>query len=825
MAIKKSELYSSLYQACDNLRGGMDPSQYKNYILTLLFVKYVTDKFKDDPYGDVTVPEEGSFETFANLRGNKNIGQGMDVALQALAEANPKLTDIFREVHFNDPAKLGDGQEMVDKLTNLINIFLRPEFDFKNNKASGDDILGDAYEYLMRKFAVDSGKSKGQFYTPGEASRVLAGVLGIATIRQRPEGWTIYDCACGSGSLLIRAADTAPVPNVAIYGQELDVMTAGLAKMNLVLHNRATGEIRQGNTFAEPKFFVPGSNDQELQTFDFAVVNPPFSHKTWTNGMKPYGRFDGYQTMPPEKNGDYAWLMHVLKSLNSTGRAAVILPLGVLFRGNAEGLIRREMIDRGYIEGVIAMPPNIFYGTGIPACILVVSKAGADQRTGIFMVDASRDFVKDGNKNRLRERDIYKIVTTYNSRIEEPHYSRFVPNSEIKDEKNGYNLNVPRYIESGVTEDIQSIDGHLNGGIPEADIDALSTYWQEFPSLKDALFAPCRDGFLQLRGEAATLRDTIRGNEDFTAYSSKVDAAWTRWSDEAEKTLTSITSDVTPKSFIAPLAERLFPAFDSLKLLDKYDVYEVLLAYWNETMSDDVYAIVTDGYEAGREWANIEEETYNKKKKETKKKIIGWEGRIIPKAVLDRVYFSKEVDAIAVARVAAESAAAAFEEYIETETEEGGVLFEYITKAEEGKESDDSKVKLEKKRLATDFKKLKKRQPHEAETKRLAEYFDLEKEKKATAAKVKILLAELDALEKAKYSALTVEELKRLIVREKWLYTLESGIQEIYTVVSNRLSERITELADRYAETLSDLTAEGETLEAAFFANLKEMGY
>lgn len=824
MAIKKSELYSSLYQACDNLRGGMDPSQYKNYILTLLFVKYVTDKFKDDPFGDVTVPADGSFDKFAELRGKKSIGQDMDIALQTLAEANPKLTDIFREVHFNDPTKLGNGQEMVDKLTKLVNIFLRPEFDFKNNKASGDDILGDAYEYLMRKFAVDSGKSKGQFYTPGEASRVLAGVLGIADIRQRPEGWSIYDCACGSGSLLIRAADTASVPNVSIFGQELDVMTAGLAKMNLVLHNRATGDIRQGNTFAEPKFFEPGTNDQVLQTFDFAVVNPPFSHKTWTNGMKPYGRFDGYQTMPPEKNGDYAWLMHVLKSLKSTGRAAVILPLGVLFRGNAEGSIRREIIDRGYIEGIIAMPGNIFYGTGIPACILVVSKLDADKRTGIFMVDASRDFVKDGNKNRLRERDIHKIVTTYNGRIEEPHYSRFVPNTEIKGARNDYNLNVPRYIDSGAVEDIQSVDGHLNGGIPDADIEALSGYWNEFPSLKKELFVELREGFGKLRVDVSELRAAIGGNEDFAAYSAKVMNAWKVWSDEAGKGFSSIPRDVAVKTFIAPFAERILDTFEPLKLLDRHDVYEVLLSYWNETMSDDVYAIGADGYEAGREWTNIEEETVNKKTREIKKKVVGWEGRIIPRAILDRVYFGKELSAIESARAAAESAAAAFDEFVEAETEEDGVLFEYVTKADDGKD-DDAKVKLEKKRLSSDFKRMKNDKGDDDETKRLAEYFDLEKRKKDTAKEVRRLSAELEDLEKAKYPELSLEELKSLIVGEKWLRTIGIGVSAVYTAVSNRLSERVAELAERYADTLSDLNAEGDRLEDEFAANLKAMGY
>lgn len=451
----------------------MDASQYKDYILTLLFVKYVTDKFKGVKYADITVPEGGSFDDLVALKGNKNIGEEMDKVIAKLAEAGENnLRGVIDNAHFNDEAKLGSGKEMVDKLTGLIAIFQRDEFNFKKNKASGDDILGDAYEYLMRHFATESGKSKGQFYTPAEVSRILAKVIGIDSIEERDEGYSVYDPACGSGSLLIRAADEAPF-EIAIWGQEKEVTTAGLAKMNLVLHNKAAGEIRAGNTFSAPRYFEEGSDDEVLKRFDFAVANPPFSLKNWTDGLKDYGRFDGYGDRPPEKNGDFAWLLHILKSLKSTGKAAVILPHGVLFRGNAEATIRKAIIDKGYIKGIIGLPANLFYGTGIPACIIIIDKADAAERKGIFMIDASHDFVKDGNKNRLRERDIYKIVTTFNQQItDDPKYARFVPNDEIK-KKNEYNLNIPRYIDSSTPEDLQDIDAHLHGGIPAADVDSI----------------------------------------------------------------------------------------------------------------------------------------------------------------------------------------------------------------------------------------------------------------------------------------------------------------------------------------------------------------
>lgn len=780
MAIKKSELYSSLYQACDNLRGGMDPSQYKNYILTLLFVKYVTDKFRDDPFGDVTVPVDGNFDTFAALRGNKDIGQGMDVALQKLAEANSKLTDIFKEVHFNDPTKLGNGKEMVDKLTNLVNIFMRSEFDFKNNKASGDDILGDAYEYLMRMFAVDSGKSKGQFYTPGEASRVLAGVLGIDQIKARPDGWSIYDPACGSGSLLIRAADLAPIPNVAIFGQELDVMTSGLAKMNLVLHNRATGDIRQGNTFSDPKFFVPNTNDQVLQTFDFAVVNPPFSLKAWTNGLKAFGRFDGYETLPPEKNGDYAWLMHILKSLKSTGRAAVILPLGVLFRGNAEGVIRKEIVARGYIEGIIALPANIFYGTSIPACVIVLDKAGARARTGIFMIDGSRDFIKDGNKNRLRERDIYKIVSTYVAREEIAHYSRFVSNGEIRE--NDFNLNIPRYIDSGSREDKQAIEAHLKGGVPSADVEALENYWRHFPELKDALFEPFRPGAYAMKVKREEIRKTILTSASFNAYAKQVDGAFNTWATRFDALLRGISAQTNAKTFVEAPAKGILEAFAPLDLIDKYDAYEALLSYWTTVMNDDVYLLTDGGFAAGREIDEIVEEKYNKKKKETTKRVIGWEGRLIPRELVAAEFFAPELKAIEKAKSEAEVAEAALEAYLEEHSGED--------------------AEIDEKELA-----------------------QKEKAKKSAAKNLKELEAALEAKVRGKYPKLTDEELKTLIVERKWKAELKKRIAANFAAVSNHLAERVLELAERYTDTLEALEARADGLSARLKENLRSMGY
>ncbi|MGH2543771.1 MAG: type I restriction-modification system subunit M, partial [Ardenticatenaceae bacterium] len=438
MPIKKSELYSSLWKSCDELRGGMDASQYKDYVLVLLFVKYVSDKYAGQRDALIVVPPDGSFADMAALKGDKEIGDRINKIIARLSEAND-LKGVIDVADFNNPDKLGRGKEMVDRLSNLVAIFENPGLDFSRNRAEGDDILGDAYEYLMRHFATESGKSKGQFYTPAEVSRIMAKVIDINQATSPSQ--TIYDPTCGSGSLLLKAADEAP-RGVTIYGQEMDNATAALARMNMILHDNPTAEIWKGNTLASPHFKNPAGG---LKSFDFVVANPPFSSKAWSNGFDPandeYGRFE--DGVPPNKNGDYAFLLHILRSLKSRGKGAVILPHGVLFRGNVEAEIRRKIIRRGYIKGIIGLPPNLFYGTGIPACIIVLDKENAAARTGLFMIDASKGFVKDGNKNRLRHQDIHKIVDLFNNQSELPKYSRMVSHAEIA--ANDYNLNIPRY--------------------------------------------------------------------------------------------------------------------------------------------------------------------------------------------------------------------------------------------------------------------------------------------------------------------------------------------------------------------------------------------
>ena len=565
MALKKSQLYSSLWRSCDELRGGMDASQYKDYVLTLLFMKYVSDRHAGRRDALIEVPAGGGFDDIAALKGAKDIGERINVIIRRFAEAND-LQGVIDQADFDDDSRLGSGREMQDRLSKLVAIF--EGLDFRANRAGGDDLLGDAYEYLMRHFATESGKAKGQFYTPAEVSRVMAQVIGIGPGTRQDQ--TIYDPTCGSGSLLLKAADQAP-NGITVYGQEMDNATWALARMNMILHGHETAELHRGNTLAAPHFKNP---DGGLKTFDFAVANPPFSAKAWSNGLDPahdeFGRFE--HGVPPARNGDYAFLLHLIKSLKTRrGKGAIILPHGVLFRGNREADIRRNLVRRGLVKGIIGLPPNLFYGTGIPACIVVIDKENAHARTGIFMVDASRGFRKDGNKNRLRAQDIHRIVDVFNRRTDVPRYSRMVPVSEIADPANDYNLNIPRYVDASAPEDLHDLDAHLNGGIPDRDLDALGAWWEVFPSLRAALFEGAgRPGYSRLRVDQSDIDAAIDGHPEVEQYRQQVTEVFDVWRDVHRPILRDLGSRDVPADVIDGLSENLLTCFADVPLIDPY---------------------------------------------------------------------------------------------------------------------------------------------------------------------------------------------------------------------------------------------------------------
>ncbi|MEO9256818.1 MAG: type I restriction-modification system subunit M, partial [Crocinitomicaceae bacterium] len=662
MAIKKSELYSSLWASCDELRGGMDASQYKDYVLTMLFVKYVSDKYAGNPMSLIEVPAGASFEDMVALKGQPDIGDRINKEILRPLFAANGLEGSMELADFNDDDKLGSDKEKVDRLSKLIAIFENPALNFKNNRAEDDDILGDAYEFLMRHFATESGKSKGQFYTPAEVSRILARVIDVD--KADKPSFTAYDPTCGSASLLMKVLEESP-NGLTIYGQEKDIATKGLAIMNMWLHGHPEAQIAGKNTIADPQF---KEKDGTLKRFDFVVANPPFSVKNWTSGIVPlddeFKRFQGYG-VPPEKNGDYAFLLHILASLKSTGKGAVILPHGVLFRGNAEAEIRQNIIERKWIKGIIGLPANLFYGTGIPACIIVIDKENAEDRKGIFMIDASKGYIKDGNKNRLREQDMHKIVDVFNFQKETTKFSRFVPFEEI--EKNEFNLNIPRYIDTQEEEDIQDLNAHLNGGIPAIDIDGLERYWEVYPNLRKELFAPLREGYVQLNVETATIKETIYNHAEFNAYSTNMEKVFESWKKEIYNDLQSITSTTAPKKFIHRISEALLKHYEGKALVSQYDIYQHIMNYWSETLKDDIYLIVEDGWKATVK--RILEK--NQKGKEIDK---GWTCDLIPKELVIKKYLASEQQALNDLEAELESVQAEIASYDEEHAGEEGLL-------------------------------------------------------------------------------------------------------------------------------------------------------
>ncbi len=787
MAIKKSELYSSLWKGCDELRGSMDASQYKDYVLVLLFVKYVSDKYAGQSDALIEVPEGGSFKDMLALKGDKEIGDKFNKIIARLAEVND-LKGVIDVADFNDSDKLGKGKDMQDRLSNLVAIFDTPGLNFSNNRAEGDDILGDAYEYLMRHFATESGKSKGQFYTPAEVSRIMAKVIGINDAKSQDQ--TIYDPTCGSGSLLLKAADEA-VTGITIYGQEMDNATAALAKMNMILHDNPTAEIWQDNTLSLPHF---KDRDGNLKQHDFVVANPPFSTKAWSNGFDPandlYERFaDG---IPPTKNGDYAFLLHIIRSLKSTGKGAVILPHGVLFRGNAEGAIRKNLIRKGYIKGIIGLPANLFYGTGIPACIIVVDKESASARTGLFMIDASKGFVKDGNKNRLRFQDIHKIVDVFNKQLEVLKYSRMVSVSEI--EGNDFNLNIRRYIDSSEPEDLQDIEAHLRGGIPNADIESMSAYWHVFPTLQKQLFdIGERAGYSAMKVIAAEVKPTIFSHPEFVSYTQSVSTLFQRWKANNIAQLKGISQESHPKQLIEQLSEDLLHTFDTVKLIDQYDVYQHLMSYWSDIMQDDAYLITADDWQTGNDASN----------------------GLIPTQLIIALYFSAERDAIEKYEAERDAVSSQMEEMDEEHGDEEGLLAD----------AKNDKGNLTKVSVNARLKEIKNDADVADERKQLNAYLALIEHESIASKKVKEAQKLLDAKVAAQYAKLNTDEIKTLVVEDKWLTTLAADVQSELDRVSQALTGRIKRLAERYAEPLPQLAADVAALNAKVDAHLTKMGF
>ncbi len=807
MAIKKSQLYSALWESCNALRGSMDASQYKDYVLIVLFVKYLSDK-AGQPGFRLKVPEGCSFKDFVSLKGDDHIGEKMNTKLEAIKEMNARQIGDLALPNFNDPTKLGSGRTMVDTLSKLIGVFENDALDFSHNRAADDDLLGDAYEYLMKNFAAESGKSKGQFYTPAEVSRVMAKLLRINELDRAEH--TIYDPTCGSGSLLLRALAEASNPRVSIFGQEKDSSTAALAKLNMLLHGISSADIKVDDTLADPQFKQYGM----VSTFDVCVANPPFSMKNWlASGMEndQYNRWTA-NLLPPAKCGDYAFLLHLIASMKpDEGRGACILPHGVLFRGNAEYDIRKHIVKQHYIKGIIGLPPNIFFGTGIPASIIIIDKKDKNSRKGIFFIDAKDGFKKDGAKNRLREQDIKRIVDAWDAQEPIDHYCRLVEWDEI--ERNDYNLNIPRYIQPKDTEIQHDIEAHLHGGLPAHDVDEMKEYWEACPSLKVSLFNREANGYFGLKPAKEDIAHSIENDPSYVSQSERFSALLNEWKTEITPQMKAVCQGARPKELIADWSASLLDkALVNSGLVDAYELYDVLLNYWADVMQDDCYMIANDGW-------TYPEVKATKPGKGDKKKAIMYDEIVcdlLPVNILLAEYFKAQTDEIADLSAQIEQKQSDMDALVEQNEE----AFTFDDETEDGKE-----LSVKPSDVKKAIKNAKIDGTSAEDLKLLQQWLDLSNEKDALGKTQKTKRIELTDAVVAKYAALTEDEIKSLVVERKWLASIVDGCEALMQNVTHQIASDVTTLSERYETTLGATETQVKDLEQQVLQSLKEMGF
>lgn len=815
-AIKKSQLYSTLWESCNALRGGMDASQYKDYVLVILFVKYISDRAKSGDPDLEEIPEGCTFDDFVKLKNKDNIGEEINKKLEKLA-ATFALDNVFVNADFNNEDKLGKGKDKVDTITSLIEVFQTGNLDFSTNRAGDDDLIGDAYEYLMRNFASQSGKSKGQFYTPAEVSRLMAKIIGIN--KDSRNSITIYDPACGSGSLLLRALnETARDTVVGIYGQEKDLATINMARMNMILHGMYYADLKHGDTLNSPLH----KTGFTLDTFDYIVANPPFSLKKWMKSALPNDQFKRWSAnaVPPQSKGDYAFLLHILESLKSNGKGAVILPHGVLFRGNvekgeAEAVIRKSLIEKKVIKGIIGLPANLFFGTGIPACIIILDKEHAKESKGIFMIDAKDGFVKDGSKNRLREQDIQRIFDAWESQSNLPHYSRLVPYSEI--EKNEFNLNIPRYIQPKSTEIQQDLFAHLHGGLPAADVESMSNLWDVCPSLKDRIFEPYKnEGYYQLTEEAqANLSSLINNDESFKAQNERVLEIFQSWEEYMATEFAEVKQGCLPKEKIAAWSKKLLELYKPChSLIDSYAIYDELMKYWNDDcMQDDLYLISRDGWSVNVELPLAKS---GKNKGNVKKTFDYTELHcdLVPVEILVNHFFKAEATAIEkteqmidAEQVAMETISEEFSDTFEDvpyETVNGNFIKSVRSLIKEGNKQ--PKVYADALTIWEDFDKHSKSQ-------------EKLKDKK------KELIKKLTILVREKYTSLNESEIQEIVFEDKWMASIVNLINSLMDTTHNEIINSIYELNARYETTLPEIESDLGVYSKLVKEHMKTMGF